>query len=92
MAKVAFQPDGLLLGIQVFPIVAAETTRRVDMPKVIGMSGPIDLLVNENSLVIDVLKCFYRRGNQLSIFVIEIGIVLCVVIFEAGNARHCLSL
>ena len=47
MAQVAFQADRLLLGIQVFPIMAAETTWRVDMTKITGMRGPIDFLVIE---------------------------------------------
>src|SRR5450759_4839870 len=92
MAEVAFQADGLILGIQVFPIMTSETTRRVDVTKVVGMSGPIDFLVDENSLVINILKFLYRRGNQMSIFIIETGIVLGVVIFETCNARHCFSL
>ena len=63
MAQVAFQADGLLLGIQVFPIVAAEAAGRIDMAKIIWMGGPIHFLIDEHRLVIYGLQFRDRRFN-----------------------------
>src|SRR4026207_1466508 len=47
MADIAFKPNCLLLIIKMFAIVAAETTRRIDVAQVIRICRPINLLVME---------------------------------------------
>ena len=55
MTYIAFQPDSFLFRIEVLPIVAAKTTRRIFMPDVIRVRRPIRVLFRKDTLLVGVL-------------------------------------
>ena len=54
VTDIAFETNCLLLIIEMFTIVTAETTRGINMPQVIRVCSPIDLLVVEDCTIVDI--------------------------------------
>ena len=52
---VAFEADCVVAGVQMLPVMAPETPGGIEMTKVVGICRPVDHLVVEHRVVVNVL-------------------------------------
>src|SRR6185503_1969905 len=67
MANITLQTDRFILRVEMLPVMAAETTRRLDMSKVIRMRGPIHLLIMKYCSVVNILDCLNSSSDLLTV-------------------------
>ena len=68
-----------------FPIVTAETARRIDMSKIVGMCVGVNFLIVEYRAVIDRLDLFHSRLDDPCILTVKISRVGLVIFFNRRN-------
>ena len=72
VANVALQADSFLLGIHMFAIVTSETARRVLMTDVVGMRGPVRILLWVNTGCVSIFQDSNSRFHLVAVGSVEI--------------------
>ena len=71
-------------------IMTAETTWRIDVPEVVRIGCPIDLLIMEYSSIIDRLNFSNCILDCLTVLAVIIKEISLVIFFDIRNSFHCL--
>src|SRR4030095_194548 len=67
VTQITFQSDRLVISIEVLAIMTAETTREFYMAKIVWMCCPINLLVIEDTPVVNILKRLNCRRDLFAV-------------------------
>lgn len=89
VALVAIAADHTAICTDVLPVVAAETSRRIKVSKIVGMRLPVQLHFRERGPLEDLLHFGDRVANFQLLGLCDIRIFFLVEILEAaGDALH----
>ncbi len=90
MAEIALEPDRFVLGIQVIAVMAAKASGGIGVADVVGVCVPVDALLAENTLIVDVLQGSDGSIDQILVVRVELGMGRVVVASQTRDRARCL--